>query len=370
MNSDIRLSVGFWQHPKTKKLARRLGLEGVRSLQILWLWAAQNRPNGALSGMDCEDIEIAADWQGEDGVLLSTLRAIGFIDGDDGALCLHDWRVNNGWVAGSDARSDHSRLTRMAKTMPDEYRMLVDAGVKGISKDDYAELASVNERATVLRRIVNAALTDGQRCVEQNVNAALSPAPAPAPDPEEINTGGEGVICAPARVADSVPENRAEDTPAVPATPKRTDCPSKGHPQWRAFLSCWDVYPVQQRQEEAWREWMRLYENRTLAEPYVIRDAILLLSQEDSRWGRGKIPNMARWLNGKGWNDKPFCEPSAAVPVAPAGGGQTRAPTEHQRRQQESRNMAAALLAAREQERQQHMGGGHAGQTAIGDAAR
>ena len=39
MNTDIRLSVGFWQHPKTKKTVRRLGLEGIRSLQVLWLWS-------------------------------------------------------------------------------------------------------------------------------------------------------------------------------------------------------------------------------------------------------------------------------------------------------------------------------------------
>lgn len=66
MNCDIRLSTEFWQHPKTRKLAKRLGLEGVRSLQILWLWAARNRPDGNLGGMDWEDIELAADWQGEE----------------------------------------------------------------------------------------------------------------------------------------------------------------------------------------------------------------------------------------------------------------------------------------------------------------
>ena len=36
MNTDIRLAVGFWQHPKTRKTIRRLGLEGIRSLQVLW----------------------------------------------------------------------------------------------------------------------------------------------------------------------------------------------------------------------------------------------------------------------------------------------------------------------------------------------
>lgn len=66
MNTDIRLSIGFWQHPKTRKLTKRLGLDGVRSLQVLWLWAAQERPDGNLLGMDWEEIELAADWQGDE----------------------------------------------------------------------------------------------------------------------------------------------------------------------------------------------------------------------------------------------------------------------------------------------------------------
>ena len=69
MNSDIRLSIGFLDHPKTVKLQRQLGEAGVLSLLRLWLWAAQNRPSGILIGMDEDDIEIAARWEeGERGV--------------------------------------------------------------------------------------------------------------------------------------------------------------------------------------------------------------------------------------------------------------------------------------------------------------
>ncbi|WP_297672493.1 hypothetical protein [uncultured Desulfovibrio sp.] len=316
--------------------------------------------------MSSEDIEIAADWTGTEGGFVAALQEVGFLDGDEGGMLLHDWKEHNSWASEADDRSDQARLSKLATVNREAYEELKARGATGIGKEEYEKLKaswrSPDGRSTSAERSQNERRTNAERTLTNCTT------PSPSPAQEEIQGGSN--IYAPARVADSVPENPAEDTPAVPAAPKRTDCPSKGHPQWRAFLSCWDVYPVQQRQEEAWREWMRLYENHTLAEPYVIRDAILLLSQEDSRWRRGKVRDMSKWLNGKGWNDKPFCEPSAAVPVAPAGGGQTRAPTEHQRRQQESRNMAAALLAAREQERQQHRGGGHAGQAAIGDAAR
>lgn len=123
--------------------------------------------------------------------------------------------------------------------------------------------------------------------------------------------------------------------------PKRTDCPSKGHPQWRAFLSCWQVYPVQQGQEAAWREWMRLHGNGALPEAYAIRDAILTLAQEDSRWQRGKIKNMDNWLSGKGWNDKPFVEPAQQ-----ARDGPPVARTQGQKNRQNLEGIAAFVRAA------------------------
>ena len=67
MNTDIRIDGEFLDHPKTQKLIRRLGLEGLFSLQALWIWCAKNRPDGDLSGMDDEDIAIAARWTGNAG---------------------------------------------------------------------------------------------------------------------------------------------------------------------------------------------------------------------------------------------------------------------------------------------------------------
>lgn len=103
MNTDIRISVGFWQHPKTKKTIKRLGLEGIMSLQMLWIWAAQNRPDGNLRGMDGEDIELAASWEGEEGLFFSTCCGLWIDDNQDG-LRLHDWEEHNPWVSGSEAR--------------------------------------------------------------------------------------------------------------------------------------------------------------------------------------------------------------------------------------------------------------------------
>ncbi len=97
MNTDIRLSVEFWDHPKTVKLERRLGLQGVKSLQILWLWAAQNRPTGILSSMDEKDIEKISRWEGFPGALTNELVNLHWLDLnlETGEYSIHNWIIHN-----------------------------------------------------------------------------------------------------------------------------------------------------------------------------------------------------------------------------------------------------------------------------------
>ncbi len=105
MSTDARLSTGLPGHPKTKKLVRRLGPAAGWSLVCLILWARANRPDGDLEGMTAEDIELAADWAGDNDALVRELASVGFLDGSDGAYRLHDWAEHQPWSAGSDLRS-------------------------------------------------------------------------------------------------------------------------------------------------------------------------------------------------------------------------------------------------------------------------
>ena len=235
MNSDFRVSVDFFAHHKTKKLRRRLGYEGVVALLQLWAYAARVRPDGDLSGMEDEDIELAVDWCGEEGTLVPTLKSVGFLDEDEGGLRLHDWQENNAWAAAGESRSDASRLSRMAKVFPDEYQALVGAGIRGVSKRDYEALRTSNDRWVVIdgmirgcRRaggdaqgadndqttVVNEARTVVERpltTVERPFDDDLSPAPAPSPAPMAINNtpltphGGEGRTRKRASGPDSLP---------------------------------------------------------------------------------------------------------------------------------------------------------------------
>ena len=105
MATDCRISTSLPSHPKTKKLVRRLGPQGGWALVCLFLWAAGNRSNGDLSGLSTEDIELAADWTGEEGAFVRELAAIGFLEGVESSYLIHDWEQHNPWAAGSDQRS-------------------------------------------------------------------------------------------------------------------------------------------------------------------------------------------------------------------------------------------------------------------------
>ena len=115
MNFDFRVSVDFFTHHKTKKLRRRLGDGAVLALLQLWAYAAKIRTDGSFAGMDAEDIELAAGWEGDPDVFTTTLITIGFLDGEQGEYELHDWAENNPWVAEDEARKERAKKGAAAR---------------------------------------------------------------------------------------------------------------------------------------------------------------------------------------------------------------------------------------------------------------
>lgn len=407
MNIDIRLKLEFFDHPKTRKLRKRLGTEAVVCLIRLWMWTAGNRPGGRLTGLDAEAVELAAHWDGEDGALVAALCELRLLDERDGEFAVHDWETHQAYASKSEERSSKAR--RAAAARWGRSREVGDMaepsvrGWRGVGRDDARSMPAACERQC-----------PGNREPETGNRERKTPPPVETGNtstPRARADGGEGggeasavssasaVSIASASAASAV--DSWTDSPADPSggdasraplpvrARPRTDAPSKGTPEWTAFLSCWDVYPVKQGQEEAWREWERLRRNRTLEAAWVIREAILSMCAEDSRWRRGKVPKFARWLNGKGWNDTPFVEPGDACRVdspvfgvsafdvsgsgasafdvsgsdvrapglrapglrapgrAASGRAEPAAPTEYQRRLRDTRQLAAVLLAGR-----------------------
>ena len=141
MNTDFRVSVTFFENLKVRKLQRLLGANGVLCLIRLWAYAAAHFPDGNLSASS-DDLEIMAGWEGTPGDFYNALINLEFLDVGPGTLAVHDWLEYNGWAAGSESRSQASRLMRYAGVNRAAYDALVIGGATGLSAGEYNKLCS------------------------------------------------------------------------------------------------------------------------------------------------------------------------------------------------------------------------------------
>lgn len=225
MNSDFRISVDFWQHPKTKKLIRRLGLEAVRSLQILWSWAASNRSSGSLADMDSEDIELAADWNGDIGVFTKALTELHWIDETPIGYALHDWQENNPWAADADYRADKARLARLRQVNFEAYQKCVDEEKTSVTAEEYERLKKYTAGNVPAKRQDIA----GETLAPSQQNADLQPAPFPSPVKDIKNTN---VFLSKSPDFDGQNATPLDDTPAITQgelvpSPQKIECPQQ-----------------------------------------------------------------------------------------------------------------------------------------------
>ena len=115
MNTDIRVDVGFLDHWKTDILLAECGAEGVLALMRLWIYAAQNKPDGRLTGITDKLIERVAKWKGESGQLLHCIVENRFIEQDEeGIWFLHDWEQHNPYAAGAEWRRERAKKANAA----------------------------------------------------------------------------------------------------------------------------------------------------------------------------------------------------------------------------------------------------------------
>lgn len=176
MNTDIRLSVIFFNHIKTLQLERRCGKEGVLCLLKLWVWAAVNRPSGDLSGYSLDDLELFSGWTGESGCFGEALRDIGWLDGEgESSFQLHGWEEFQTWVTTVATREEIGRVAFLARKNRTAYERLRAMGVKGITKDQYARLIMPGWE-NVLKEI-------SRSTSKLLTQVASSPVPAPVPLP-------------------------------------------------------------------------------------------------------------------------------------------------------------------------------------------
>jgi hypothetical protein len=93
-------------HPKTRKLARRVGgiQQAIGILHMLWWWCIDYAKDGDLTKHDAEDIADAVAWDGEPNLLITALVESGFLDRTKKTLTVHDWMEYGGTLIAKKAR--------------------------------------------------------------------------------------------------------------------------------------------------------------------------------------------------------------------------------------------------------------------------
>lgn len=101
------------QHPKTRRLARYLGVslpDAIGRLHLLWWWSTTYAADGDLSGFDAADLADATLWEGDPEILMDALKRSGFIDENEQ---IHDWHEYAGRLL--DRRRQDAERKRMSR---------------------------------------------------------------------------------------------------------------------------------------------------------------------------------------------------------------------------------------------------------------
>ena len=238
------------RHPKTKKLARRLGVSlpaAVGYLHYLWWWALDFAQDGILDKYDNDDIADALLWDGDPDQLIEALIHSGYIDTDGDVLTIHDWHDYAG--------------------------KLLERRVK-----DRERKAAAKEKAAV---------------------------------PSEIQwkSNGTDTESAGSRTASSVtvpnltvPNNTVPNSTVItPHTPQGATEPDA---QERRFAEFWKAYPKKVGKKAAETAWKRVKPNAELFNRIMQAVTATKSSEQWIREGGRFIPNPATWINQGRWDDE------------------------------------------------------------------
>ena len=379
MNTDIRISVTFLQNHKIKKLERRAGLEGLKALLALWIWTAQNKPTGDLAGLDDESVEMVADWAGDEGAFVQTLKALRLLDGEEGSYRIHDWVENNGWAANESDRADTSRFNRMKgvaayKTIHDT---LSEAGVTRISKEDYELLRNSGERQAVVERLLKSApsaskdafeeaseereatqegpqsttqatldncSSNAPRVPDKCLSNAPSPSPTPTPSPIPIPRPSPMDAHKEACASGPRPYSPEDIEEAKSGIRREAEAVRQEFDQLReAYKPVRDDGPM-----AGWPEYQQARRSKGWPGLLFVLDRLQTLIEQDDQWKRGYKEGLRRFLTDRMWE----MEPRKAAPAPNA----EPEPTDAEKALKEKADRMLAELKAKEAQKRKIRG--------------
>ena len=191
MNTDIRIKTSFPNHPKTKKFIKSVGPLGGWMLVKLWVFTAQNKPEGLLTNMDSSDICDVMEFKGNPRLMIHVLldctsgadsmkscpgcdvcekvkskkRSAWLEKTSTGFYRVHDWEEHNPYASKAPARIDRAKKGAAARI-----ENLSKQRLGNSSKQKQDELSNNNSSAPA---------------------PAPVPSPAPFPSPSPLERSGE-----------------------------------------------------------------------------------------------------------------------------------------------------------------------------------
>lgn len=270
----------LWRHPKTKKLARLLGISlptAVGHLHGLWYWAIDFAKDGDLTRYEPEEIADAVLWEREAAAFLDALVTAGYADRNDQGIHLHDWDEYAGKLLDQRVMQREQSRLRKQRQRDKEYAM----------RDSYR---------AVTRDIHDENVTERDGHTPTVPNSTLHNSTEPYTEDHALPPGN----------SDSVASTQEE-----------------------RFATFWSAYPKKTGKQAAIKLWMRL---KPTAELFDRIMAAVRAQQQTEQWRQehGRyIPNPATWLNQGRWDDEPIEAPRLGSNpnvnlAAPLGGGTPR----------------------------------------------
>lgn len=239
------------RHPKTKKLARLLGVSlpaAVGHLHYLWWWALDFAQDGTLGKYDAADIADAMQWDGDADQLIDALLSAGYIDDTGSGLVIHDWAEYAGKLLERRAKDRaRKRAAAEAADTPQEFR--------GNSDGNDEE-------------------TEGSR------SASCVTVPNRTVPNQTIPT-----------IPNSTEQNQQSDAPQTL--------------QETRFAEFWASYPKKIGKASCLKVWKKLKPTTELHERIMIALESQKRSDQWQREGGRFIPNPLTWLNQGRWDDEP-----------------------------------------------------------------
>lgn len=298
----IELHQTLAAHPKTKRLARRLGVPvpfAMGYLACLWCWCLEYAQDGNLSRFDAEELAEAAMYVGDPCEFTAALFDVGFTEQGENGLQLHDWHDYAGRLVGR--RAANAERMRAARSKHVQSTCNARAG------------ATVPNRTVPNQEIMSTDVDVSPLDVPSEAG------PSPLLTPAEDDLDLEAVFPEAAAEGVGLEVSRAGGLRAAPK-PKKTRRAAAYSPAFEAF---WGAYPGGGAKIKAWDQWLVADLESDGDKLVSVLSALDAQVADRKRTPDGGFypewPDAERWIKNQRWTDKlRYPSASSIVPIATA----------------------------------------------------